>query len=227
MKVLRYCFVLVLVFSCSSQLYANLENIQEQLDLIANPNTPNVARRKALMTLEELRRGWKEAETFDSQIGYLKPQLIAAAKVVAEEFLPECVCPGFCIVRSVGLGRGIVPIFSFFAHWSIAKEDIEDELYRVGYGISLAKTFPDWLDFGKAQPLLPKLTEKFGEANAYDLSVYSSWKIQLLKVAVDLNDNPYMSAAFNVGGLAVTVGMIGMCFYSASLVAEYTKSMGI
>lgn len=210
-------FILILVLSYLGELKATLEDMSEQLELISSPQTSNVVRRQALMRLEELRQNWPVEETFESQIAPLKPKLISAAKVIIEECLPECVCPGFCIVQSVGKGRGIVPVFSFFAHWPIAKEDIQDVSHRVRYAVSLAKTFPNWLDHEKAQPLFPDLTRKFGAAEAYDLSAYSSWQIKILKFEVHLDEYPYLSTVFHVG--AVMTMMSGMILCLALLAA--------
>lgn len=214
-------FLLILVLSHVGELKATLKQVEGQLELITNRQTSSVARRNALIRLEKLRQNWPEEEgAFESQIAPLKPQIIAAAQVVSREFLPQRDRTFRGIVSAIAKRRGIHPVLSFLAYWPIVNEDIEDGYSRVQVSMRLAKTFPNWLDFGKAQPLLPKLTEKFGDARAYDLSRHSPWTIQLLKAKVYLDAYTNISAAFDARVFLTAMTTITLFYYLMILPLE-------
>ncbi|MEB3701385.1 hypothetical protein Bealeia1_00447 [Candidatus Bealeia paramacronuclearis] len=218
MKIKKLFVVLIMgaLFSCvshSTQAEKLINQIENELDVINDYRTRISSQKLSLKKLEQLREQFQSPEEFRKAVEPLKSKLLKATEVLIESCLPECACPGFCLVGSLGNGRGIDQIFSFLSHWPLEKDDLKRDLHQIMIGMRFTKTFPDLLDFGKAQSYLTILESKFGEVDPYDLSLFPWSKVALLKTAVKISDciGP-CSCIFP----AIAIGFMGFLSYGVS-----------
>ena len=206
-----------LFFACLPQItHGGIYNdISQELDSI-NQNRGN--RVSSLSRLETLRTQFNTQEEFETTVAPLKSQISKVANTIID--FPSCFC-GSCAIGSILQCGDIDKAFAFLSHWPVQKEDLDQsenpfsgqKVHQLRMGMRLALTFPDLLDFNKAQPLVPYLNAKFGEAEPFDLSKVPGYQKFFLKVAVRSLDQISKNWYIITGGITCAIGYL---FYTGA-----------